>query len=84
MIQTRACRYCGEPIGLVESAKTGRNMPIDPVPDDAGNVVVVTLPGGKLVAHVIGKNTEMPVGTRFMPHFATCPTYPKRPRKGKQ
>jgi hypothetical protein len=82
MIPTKPCRYCGRPIGVVLTAVNGRRMPIDPTPNELGNVIVSRNDTGQLLATVVGKNTdEIPIGTRFMPHFATCERYPKRKRR---
>lgn len=79
MLPTRACRWCGEQIALVRTEK-GRVMPLDPEPNDEGNVIVTT-DGGKVVAHVTKKGGTPLIGTLFMPHFATCVSYRRRGRR---
>lgn len=65
------CRDCSVGIKFVRMPK-GKLMPIDPVPDEDGNVVA-RLVGGSLAGHVLTKGEEVPDGwTRFMPHAATC------------
>jgi hypothetical protein len=66
------CRDCSVAIKFVRIAPKGRMMPIDPVPDEDGNVVA-RLVGGSLAGHVLTKGEEVPEGwQRYMPHAATC------------
>jgi hypothetical protein len=69
-MMTETCRKCGRPIVLVYTEK-GKRMPLDEVPNEAGNVTVV-LQNGMLRAYVDRKNAPPRIGTRMMPHFATC------------
>lgn len=66
-----ACRSCKAPVLWTRTA-AGKAMPLDPEPNPAGNVVLV-----KGVAVVLGKRAAEGVaaveGTRYMPHWATCP-----------
>lgn len=64
------CRSCGAPI-LWAITTAGKPMPVDAVPDPAGNVSVER-EAGRLVARV---HTEPSLfgEPRHMPHHATCP-----------
>lgn len=62
------CRGCGAEIrwALTEA---GRRIPLDAVPDPAGNIELV-----KAGARVIGPPGMLPDDrVRWMPHHATCP-----------
>lgn len=67
-MQTIKCKSCGADM-LYVTTENGRQMPLDPVPCDDGNVWI----GDDGVARVMGKGDE---GTVSMPlyksHFATC------------
>lgn len=72
VIPTRTCDRCGLQIGWVTTVE-GRRMPIDPEPNEAGNVIVRRQGrGGKLIAEVLNRSKPRPQGVAFMPHFATC------------
>lgn len=86
---TRPCRYCGAALLWIRTAK-GRPMPIDPDPCEGGNVIVKMGPAmGQETAHVETKEeTEKRLKCTidagrlaYMPHFATCPEWPKRKRR---
>jgi hypothetical protein len=52
---------------------SGRLMPCDPVPDDAGNVAAMRDGRGVWVGHVLTKDERpAPFEKRLMPHVATC------------
>lgn len=52
---------------------SGANMPVDPVPDEAGNVAAMRDGRGVWVGRVMRKNeSDEPYEKRFMPHRATC------------
>ena len=70
----RACRDCRQPIDLIET-ETGSWLPIDPYPQDGGNVVLRN-DGMGLVAVVLGPK-DAKIQGRIQPmyksHHATCP-----------
>jgi hypothetical protein len=76
---TEPCRRCGRPIGWVLTDKN-RRMPIDPEPDDDGNVIC-HYEAGVLRATVLSKGNPRPAGVAFMPHFATCSALARRTRR---
>jgi hypothetical protein len=48
-------------------------MPVNPVPDDEGNVAAMRDARGTWVGHVLKADERAaPYEKRFMPHFATC------------
>lgn len=61
------------PIRFVRITTTDRAMPINPLPDQTGNVAA-RITGGRLVGFVISRdNRPGPLDPlRFMPHAATC------------
>jgi hypothetical protein len=64
------CRSCGKDICWYRTSATGSFMPVDPVPVENGNVVIIDG-----FAHVIkGDLFEpmLPAGPRYKSHFATC------------
>ena len=78
-----ACRGCGAPIRWVRTVH-GNLMPIDPDPDQDGNVELVDdtgtpVPADRLdesprtVTAVVHTQPSMLGGQRWMPHHATCP-----------
>lgn len=73
------CRGCGRPVRW-STTEAGNAMPLDPEPDDTGNVVA-RLGGGPGWWSRI-PNADRPqrdTERRFMPHVATCPNPPLRP-----
>lgn len=74
------CRNCGVPLRFVQMTTTNRVMPVDPTPDEDGNVIARVV-GGRLAGHVLTKDEEVPAGwARYMPHFSTCRFSPRRRR----
>ena len=72
------CRRCGYPIRFVKIAGTGSLLPVNPAPDDDGNVLARTA-AGNLHGHVRRKGEALPDGWHiYMPHHATCPAEPRR------
>lgn len=67
------CKGCGLPIRFIRITTTDRPMPINPMPDETGNVAG-RLSGGRLVGFVISRDHRPgPLDPfRFMPHAATC------------
>ena len=78
-----ACRTCSFPIRFVKM-RTGSSMPVDPVPDNLGNVVALRDQIGRLTdGHIVPPDQPTPDGyTRLMPHYGTCAKTParKKPR----
>lgn len=70
MIPCRACRATV----LWVRMPSGKVMPVDPEPDDDGNVAAMRDGRGVWIGHVLaaGERT-LPYEKRFMTHFATCP-----------
>lgn len=78
------CRNCQAPIVWARTVVTGRGkggklMPLDPVPNDAGNVAVRETSKGVLVARVLGKDEghDRVAEILAMPHWATCAANPR-------
>lgn len=67
------CRRCPASIVFV-AMDSGKLMPVDPLPDELGNVVCTRDELGRyLHGQVIPAGLPVPDGyVRFMPHFATC------------
>lgn len=67
----KLCGSCEAPIFFVLSA-TGKPMPLDVHPNNAGNVQIVNGNGivmsGAALERARAGTTEL-----YMPHFATCP-----------
>lgn len=79
------CRDCRMPIKFVhpETRADAKPLPVDPVPDDGGNVSARVVQG-RLVGRVLRRGEDDPTGwQRFMPHHATCAVR-SRGRKGKR
>lgn len=67
------CPSCQAPVMWGVTAK-GKSMPIDPLPHPRGIVTIErTAAGGRLVT-VHSRHDELPSGTAYRPHFATCPS----------
>ncbi|WP_256789870.1 hypothetical protein [Frankia sp. AvcI1] len=66
------CRSCEAPIRWATATATGRRMPLDAEPTADGNVTVHRGDDGQAVATVHPIGTPI-VGTRWRPHWATCP-----------
>ena len=63
---------------------TGKNVPVDPLPVDDGNVCARAVGGGRLVGYVISAARPAERGyTRFAAHFGTCPSREKAAPKPK-
>lgn len=76
-----SCRDCKARV-MWAKTETGRNLPVDPTPDDTGNVLIERDVAGVLQAWTLGPNDTRP-GQRYMPHFATCPNPQRRTPKPK-
>jgi hypothetical protein len=76
------CRECGTGLRFVYLTTSKKSMPVDPTPDDDGNVFARVL-GGRLTGHVQVKGEELPAGWQsYMPHFATCRNARRRVARG--
>lgn len=75
------CRDCGDPIRFVLIETTGRPMPVNPMPNQAGNVAA-HLSGGRLLGFVVSRDRQPgPLDPfRFMPHAATCDARVEEPK----
>lgn len=63
---------CGRSVVYVTMTATRRLMPVDPVPDDRGNVYARRV-AGRLHGHVRTAGEECPPGwLTYMPHVRTC------------
>ncbi|WP_425244825.1 hypothetical protein [Streptomyces sp. NEAU-NA10] len=67
------CPSCNEPIRWAIT-EAGRRQPVNPEPDDRGNVAVYTDATGTLRARALTKDRPTPehLEWRAMPHVATC------------
>lgn len=72
------CRGCHLPIRFVR-LDTGKALPVNPRPNDAGNVAA-RIQGGRLTGFVISRDHRPgPLDPfRFMPHHATCEALAKK------
>ena len=73
MARTSRCRDCGLDVLWIHT-RDGKRMPVDPFPDESGNIAARPYGVQYVDAHVI-RDGKSPAGYRvFMPHFATCLT----------
>lgn len=68
------CRHCREAVIWI-NLPSGKRMPVDPVPDPDGNVVVDARRSSN---HRTGRVDKDAPGPKHMPHFATCPELKRR------
>lgn len=78
-MSTTACRVCKAPIMWArtvasETGTGGKAMPLDPEPNDEGNVAVRQTGPHTYVARVLkdGESHDTYAEKLHMPHFATC------------
>lgn len=69
-----ACRLCSAPLRWARTSN-GKPMPLDPEPNDAGNVTLDER--GTATVHGQGAAVD---GVRYMAHFVTCPDWQRRRR----
>ena len=80
-----SCRRCPAAILFIRMRDSGKAMPVDPWPDDRGNIAA--LPAGPKTyvdGHYLAAHEPLAVGeVRLMPHWSTCgdPSIPGRPNK---
>lgn len=74
------CRTCAEPIRFVQ-LNTGSKMPVNPKPDDRGNVAAKQV-DRDLVGRVLRRGDhQIPAGHQlYRPHFATCERPKAKPK----
>lgn len=80
------CRACGAELAWTRTEANGKLMPLDPRPTPAGNVVVrrgdlsgVTVAIAEVLAGAELEQLRAAGDTPlYVPHFATCPGWPKR------
>jgi hypothetical protein len=66
------CKSCARPIRWVKAKATNKMMPLDAVPVETGNIVVID--DLAVVFADAGELWEMyPHHDRYVSHFATCP-----------
>lgn len=70
-LPTTPCRGCRLDIAWVRTTN-GKAMPIDPLPNPSGNVIVRYENGALVASVLVASDTNRPQGVAFMPHFATC------------
>jgi hypothetical protein len=71
-LRTVHCKHCNRLISWVRTEK-GKSMPIDPTPNEQGNVYLRYAENGQLVAHVRLRSEKALEGIPYFAHFATCP-----------
>lgn len=66
------CKGCGETIAWGRTV-AGKNVPLNPEPDDQGNLAFVRSDGAQKL--IVVRDFERPLyrGRIYMPHHATCP-----------
>jgi hypothetical protein len=78
------CRSCGARIVWTVTER-GRRMPIDPVPNPAGNIILRERAAGLEPVAVYTSAPPAEGEKRFTSHFATCPQAKKwRKKNGKK
>ena len=72
-----SCDNCQARIVYVTMTATGKRVPVDPIPDDAGTVCA-RLVGNVLMGYVVSRSRpyERPY-TRYTTHHATCADRPR-------
>ena len=79
MPEKKNCRSCDAPIFWLFNNLTGGLAPIDAVPDENGNIVIL---GDTHYAIVSGELWDpLYDGPRHKNHFATCPNQAKHRKK---
>lgn len=89
MTTEAACRSCNDPIIFVVVANNaGRKparMPLNPEPDETGNVAVLTTSSGGKAGRVLTKDQQpAPYEVLYQSHFATCPKADENRRRQRQ
>jgi hypothetical protein len=82
-VRLSECKLCQAPI-VFARLDTGKAIPLNPIPDQRGNVAV-HMSGGNLYGFVVTRDRlPGPTDRRMVPHYATCekqrttPTKPAR------
>ncbi len=67
------CKDCGASIIWVRTAAHDRNMPLNPVPEDTGNIAVRRERGQLVKARPVTAAAPLVVGeVLYLAHYATC------------
>ena len=67
------CRRCLKPVIWARTEAHNRPLPLDPVPDEAGNQAVFRDPNEVWrTRQLTGDDRPYSFETRYMPHVATC------------
>lgn len=71
------CKACGADIIWIKVISSGKAMPLDPSPTDAGNVAARKIfDTDDWIGYVISAAQPPKVNYgRYMPHHATCPNW---------
>ena len=77
MAEQGECRSCGAFIKWAVTEK-GKRIPLDPIPRDIGNIVLVRAADGRKVARIEQPHTGRPA---YVSHFATCPEAERHRKK---
>jgi hypothetical protein len=80
--RTFPCRDCGQHIQFVPTEATGRLLPIDPFPQDGGNVLLRKGATGGIVARVLNRleaTQQARAHPLYKAHQATCPARQPQP-----
>lgn len=75
---------CDAPLAFVRMASSGKAMPVDPHPDDRGNIAAAKGSRGWVNGHYLAKGQEPAENeVRLMPHWSTCsdPQITGRPQR---
>lgn len=79
----KGCKYCNAPLIWAVSEATHSTMPLDNVPSDDGNLIIVDRDGrDRPIVRVLRKDeTPPPQVPRYKVHMATCTKRPpKKPK----
>lgn len=79
------CRDCNTASIVFVRMRSGKAMPVDPHPDERGNIVALRDNGGR---YLDGRydtvfSGQLKTGeVRLMPHYATCSSPKHQPKRG--
>lgn len=66
------CRYCPAEIMFAVNDKSGKRMPLDPVPSPNGTIMLEFPVGQKEPIATVVKEPEKATCALYVSHFATC------------